>query len=240
MAGFMDWMFGTADTAGSDAQKRQQGITTNYQTGVNTALQPLQNIAGSADQQGLFSQYLSGLQNANPQQFSVSSPTMSAPDVSASAVSSFLDPSIDYQTAQAAQGIQASAAGQGGLFSGAVGQELATDAQNRAQMGWDNAYNKAHAAGLDTNTATQGNFSNQLAGAGFNSGLASQNLANMGTAYGTAMDPLNAVTQNQLDMQNTLFGANTGMNQQQMQGQYADQGMFDDLLNFASSFFGGK
>ena len=44
MAGFSDWMFGTADTAYKDAKKRQQGYNETYQGTVRKALQPYEAL----------------------------------------------------------------------------------------------------------------------------------------------------------------------------------------------------
>lgn len=233
MASFMDTLFGTADTAASDAAKRQQGITSAYKTGVSKALSPYSSLASSADQQGLFSNYLAGLTSSNPSQYAVSANdyALSAPDVSASAVQSYLDPSIDYQTKQATGSVEASQAGKGGLFSGAAGKEISSTAQDIAKTGWENAYNKARTAGLDANTAASGNFGQALQAGQFANLLGQQGVENLGTAYSTAMEPLNTSTQSQLDMLNTLFGTQSGLNQQQMQGQFADTGLFSSLLN---------
>ena len=44
------------------------------------------------------------------------------------------------------------------------------------------------------------------------------------------MDPINTKAQGTMDMAGTLYGSQSGMSQQQMQGQMADTGYFGDIL----------
>ena len=44
------------------------------------------------------------------------------------------------------------------------------------------------------------------------------------------MDPINTRAQGMMDMAGTMYGSQSGMNQQQMQGQMADTGYFGDIL----------
>lgn len=227
-----NFTFGTAGSAGQDAANRQRAIMGEYQGAVSGALSPYESLSSVGQAQGAQSALLQALQGSNPMQYSVDprAYAQSAPDVSAGAVRSFLDPAMDYEMQQAQGAIEESAAGRGGLFSGAAGRELQQARQGLARTGWSNAFDRARTAGLDANAARQGTFG-QLLGAGqFNSGLMAQRLGNLGSAYNTTMAPINMLAQNRMDMANTMLGAQTGLNQQQMQGQYADRGVFSDLL----------
>ena len=227
-------LYGASETALSDAANRQAGLNTQYSQDVNAALQPLSEMAGSVDTGGLFSQYLSKLQNYDPTQFSVdaSQYTNSAP--TAQQIQANLDPSINYQIQQANNATEASAAGRGGLFSGAAGQELANNARSMAETGWNNARDYTANQNFQNN---QANFNNQLNASNLNNGLFSQQLQNYGQAYETGMQPLSALMQSNLDKANTLYGTQSGLNQQQMQGQFTQKGYFGDALGAIAGIF---
>lgn len=228
-------VLGTADSAISDAMKRQHGIDTEYQQQVQSALTPYQQLANGVDTSQYFRDYLSGLTGSNNQQYAVdaSQYQQTAPDVSAATVQGYLDPSINYQMDTAQSGVEASAAGKGGLFSGAAGQDISNARQAIAQQGWSDAFGRARQAGLDANSATGSNFAGLMAANQFNQGLAQQDLTNRGTAFETAMQPTSAISQANLDMANTMYSGKTGLSQQQMQGQLADTGL---LANVAGGF----
>jgi hypothetical protein len=236
-------LFGTAGSAFSDAQRRQGGINQAYQSGVQGSLQPFQQMANPQMATGIFSDYIQSLQSANPSQFAVNAPSMGYGDPLAN-VNRFLDPSIQAQMDASAQQTQASAAGRGGLFSGAAGNEIALNTRRIAEHGFGDAYNRSVADEAARRGVTQQNFQNQLQGGMFNQGLQQQGLANQGQAYQTAMQPINTMAQGNIDLQNTLFGAQSGFNQMGMQGQFADRGIFGDLLgagsNLLGAYLGGK
>ena len=227
-------LFGASETALGDAKSRQDALNAQYSQSVDAALQPLANMAGSANAGGLFSQYLSKLQSYDPTQFSVDASQYTNADPTNEQIQANLDPSINYQIQQANNATEASAAGRGGLFSGAAGQELANNARSMAETGWNNARDYTANQNFQNN---QANFQNRLNASNLNSGLFSQQLQNYGQAYETGMQPLSALMQSQLDKANTMYGTQSGLNQQQMQGQFTQKGYLGDVLGAIAGIF---
>lgn len=233
MASFTDWMFGTSGDAISDATKRQQGIDKTYEDKVTGALQPydqLSDLQGATEAQKA---YTSGLMNLDTDQYKVQQANLNTGNALGD-VNSFMDPSIDYQMEQATKQVESSQAGKGGLFSGAAGKSIAGATQKIAEQGWGDAYARANQALQQSNQAKlQQQQAGQSAGT-YNLGLDTTKIGAAGQAYNTLMDPINTKAQGTMDMAGTMYGSQSGMSQQQMQGQLADTGYFGDLLGFGA------
>lgn len=233
MASFGDFLFGTSDSAVSDATKRQQGIDTAYEGKVNTALAPyeqLSDLQGATEAQKA---YTSGLMDMDTDQYKVQQANLNTGNALGD-VSSFMDPSLGYQMDQATKQVESSQAGKGGLFSGAAGKSIAGATQEIAEQGYSDAYNRANQALQQSNAAKlQQQQAGQSAGT-YNLGLDTTKIGAAGQAYNTLMEPISTVAQGKMDTAGTIYGSQSGMSQQQMQGQMADTGYFGDILGFGA------
>lgn len=244
MAGFTEWMFGTADDAYSDAAARQDEYNRQYQRSVNKALQPYNELTNVDQTKALQQEYVGGLTNLNTDQYKVTAPTYDTSSVSDTDVQSLIDPNVEYQKKSARESLESSAAGKGGLFSSGLGKSVATSDEQLSAQAYNDAYNKALAEKNRQNQIAQTQFGTNTAAGTYNLGMDTTGINAAGTAYQTMMEPLNTTTQAQIDMAGTQYGANTGLSQQGMQMQGADTGMLNTLLgagaNFAGSYFGSK
>lgn len=233
MASFTDWMFGTSGDAISDAKTRQEGIDKTYEDKVTGALQPydqLSDLQGATEAQKA---YTSGLMNLDTDQHKTQAAQLDTGNALGD-VNHFMDPSLNYQMEQATKQVESSQAGKGGLFSGAAGKSIAGATQKIAEQGWSDAYNRANQALQQSNQAKlQQQQADQSAGT-YNLGLDTTKINAAGQAYQTLMEPISTVSQGKMDMAGTMYGSQSGMSQQQMQGQLADTGYFGDLLGFGA------
>ena len=233
MASFTDFMFGTSRDAIGDAADRQKGFDTEYQGSINKALDPynkLSDVEGAVNAQKA---YVGGLQNLDTDQYKVGTAQLDTGNALGD-VSSFMDPSLNYQMEQATKQVESSQAGKGGLFSGAAGKSIAGATQKIAEQGWGDAYNRANQALQQSNQAKlQQQQAGQSAGT-YNLGLDTTGINAQGQAYNTLMEPISTVAQTQMDTAGTIYGSQSGMNQQKMQGQLADTGYFGDILGFGA------
>lgn len=233
MSGTKDFLFGTSGDAISDAKGRQAGYDTEYQGSINKALQPYTDMADPTKAKSAMDSYVGGLQNLDTDQHKVDTAQLDTTNALGD-VSSFLDPSLDYQKEEATKAVESSQAGKGGLFSGAAGQSISNATQKIAEQGWSDAYARANAAKAQSNALkAQQQQLGQSAGT-YNLGLDTTGINAQGQAYNTLMEPISTVAQTQMDTAGTMYGSRSGMNQQQMQGQMADTGYFGDILGFGA------
>jgi hypothetical protein len=242
MASFTEIMFGTAGDAASDARKRQSGIDTSYESGVEGALTPYRELAGQVDTAGLYKKYVDKLSGTDTEQYKVKAPTLST-EGALSGVSKYLDPSLDYQMGEATKAIEGSAAGRGGLFSGATGLDIAGATRKIGEAGWSDAYNRNLAEINRQNEIKKGQFGLDTSGGTFNLGMDTAGTQALELASEAGMAPLNTLTQAQIDMLNTRYGAQSGASQQQLGADLANTGLFSDILGFGKdigkSYLGG-
>lgn len=244
MAGFTDFLFGTASNAGSDAAKRQNTYNQQYQSAVTSALSPYQQLSNVGQTQDLQQKYVQGLSGLNTDQYKVNAPTYDTTSVSDAEVQSLIDPNVEYQKQSAREALESSGAGRGGLFSSGLGKSVATSDEQLSAQAYDNAYNKALSEKNRQNAIKQQQFGTNSSAGTYNLGMDTTGINATGTAYNTMMEPLGTFSQGLMDMAGTQYGANTGLSQQQLQLQGQDIGMFNKLLgagvDFAGSYFGGK
>lgn len=244
MAGFSDWLFGTADTAYDDAKKRQQGYNETYQGTVKQALQPYEQLMDAGKTKQLQNDYVGGLSNLDTTQYKVGAPTYDTSSVSDADVQALIDPNVAYQKESARRALESSAAGKGGLFSSGLGKQVATSDEQLSAQAYQSAYDKALAEKNRQNTIKQQQFGTDTTAGTYNLGMDTTGLNAKGTGYQTMMEPMGVYAQGMMDMAGTQYGADTGMSQQGMQVQGADTGMFGKILgagaNFLTSKYGGK
>ena len=236
MASFSDILFGTSGSAVSDAQKKQQGINEQYQGAITSAIDPYKQLTNAQQTQELQQGLVGGLTGLDTDQYKTQAAQLQTGDILGS-VEGYLDPSIAYQQQQAQNGVESSAAGRGGLFSGAVGQEIADKTRSIAEQGWGQAYDRANAAQQTANqTALQQQQAQQSAGQ-YNLGMDTSKLGAQEQAYNTMLEPMGAYSQALMDTAGTMYGSQTGLNQQALQAQAADKGYFSDILGAAAKIW---
>lgn len=244
MAGFTEWMFGTADDAYGDAAARQEEYNKQYRGAVTQALQPYQTLSDVDQTKALQQKYVGGLTDLNTDQYKVTAPTYDTSSVTDADVQGLIDPNVEYQKKSARESLESSAAGKGGLFSSGLGKSVATSDEQLSAQAYSDAYDKALAEKNRQNQIAQTQFGTNTAAGTYNLGLDTTGINAAGTAYQTMLEPLGTYSQGLIDMAGTEYGANTGISQQGMQMQGADTGMFNTLLgagaNFAGSYFGSK
>ena len=237
MASFSDLLFGTSGSAVSDAQKKQQGINAQYQGAIASAIDPYKQLTDAEQTKALQQGLVGGLSGLDTDQYKTQAAQLQTGNVLGD-VESYLDPSIAYQQEQAQKGVEASAAGRGGLFSGAAGQEIADKTRRMAEQDWGQAYDRANAAQQTANqTALQQQQAQQSAGQ-YNLGMDTSRLGAQEKAYSAMLEPMGAYSQALMDTAGTMYGSQTGLNQQALQAQAADKGYFSDLLGFGAKFLG--
>lgn len=237
MASFSDILFGSSGSAVSDAQKKQQGINEQYQGAITSAIDPYKQLTNAQQTQELQQGLVGGLTGLNTDQYKTQAAQLQSGGV-LNDVSGYLDPSIEYQQQQAQKGVESSAAGRGGLFSGAVGQEIADKTRSIAEQGWGQAYDRANAAQQTANqTALQQQQAQQSAGQ-YNLGMDTSKLGAQEQAYNTMLEPMGAYSQALMDTAGTMYGSQTGINQQALQAQAADKGYFSDILGTGAKLLG--
>lgn len=145
----------------------------------------------------------------------------------------YLDPSIEYQQESARKNIEESAAGEGGLYSGAAAKEIATGVADIASQGYSDAYEKARQAGLDVNDIAGENFTRGVTAGNYNLNLDQTGIENKGLVYGTERELMDTVSGGQSDLNKTQYDAATGMASTNLSGNLANTGgpsTWDQLL----------
>lgn len=146
----------------------------------------------------------------------------------------FLDPSIKFQQESARKNVEESAAGQGGLYSGAAANEIATNVADIASKGYSDAFEKARQAGLDINDITGENFDRSLKSGDFNLKLDQTGITNKGTAYDVERELMDTVSAGQSDLNKTQYDAATGMAGTNLSGNLGNAGgpsTWDQIIN---------
>lgn len=156
--------------------------------------------------------YQSALGNANPSQYKVNAGDYTQTYTNPLGNwSEYLDPSIKYQQESARKNIEESAAGQGGLYSGAAANEIAKNVADIASTGYNNAYDKARAAVIDQNAIRSNNLTQGMQAGNYNQALDQTNISNLGSAYGLNRDLMDTEMSGRSDLNKTMYNTATGM-----------------------------
>lgn len=180
-----------------------------YTGSVDTAMQPYRGLAEQGDYANRFQQYLDSLSGLDTDQYKVNAAQTDAINP-LDAVSSYIDPNVKYQQEAARKGIEESAAGKGGLFSGATGSKIATSQEELAAKAWNDAMAQAKSVQEAENQRRIAQQTASQSAGTYNLGLDTTKSQALGTAYETAINPLNVVTQTDLSKAGTVYGADTG------------------------------
>lgn len=198
-----------------DPAEQRAAAMRNYQTAMNNAqneymtsqqqvLDPYASMYTTEGVKGSLQGYTSALEGANPEQYKVNVGDYQQQNIDALGTwKDYLDPSIEYQQESARKNIEESAAGQGGLYSGAAAREIAADTAKIAEQGYQDAYDRARQSGLDVNAVTQQNLLNQMQGGNYNVGLTQTNIGNLGTSYDTQREVMDTYSSGVADLNKT-------------------------------------
>lgn len=129
-----------------EAKMRSAGQT--YQTKQGQIIQGYQGLQDPTTVKQSLESYTGTLESANPEQYKINASDYQSQNIDALGTwKDYLDPSIAYQQESARKNVEESAAGQGGLYSGAAAREIASDTAKIAEQGYSDAYDRARQAG---------------------------------------------------------------------------------------------
>lgn len=223
----------------SDYQGQMKTAMDQYQGSQGQVLQNYDDLWDLPTTQAAKTAYTSAASSANPEQYKIdqSMGAQTFTDASTKA-QSYLDPSIAYQQESARKNIEESAAGQGGLYSGAAAREIAADTAKIAEQGYQQAFENAASEETRKNAAaTQGQSNAQSAG-NYNVGLTQTDIANKKDVYGTEREVMDTWSSGQSDLNKTLYGGQTeaaGVGLQAGLGKSGGNDFWGDISNAATA-----
>ena len=241
---------GVSGLLGNDPEAARKKALKDYQAQMGQAQQQYQTAQGDVvgqygdlyTPQGVSSslgKYTAGLEGANPEQYQVSQNLGAQTSVNPlGSWKEYLDPSIAYQQESARKSVEESAAGQGGLYSGAAAREIASDTADIASQGYQTALQNARQNSLDMNAVATQNLQNQMAAGNYNSNLAQTGLANLGTSYATQQGLMDTHLGGLSDLNKTALSSQQAAANVGLQGALGSSGgsnMWGDILNATSA-----
>ena len=200
---------------GEDPEKKRRRAVNRYGNALTSATgeytdaqgKVLQNYDDLWSQEGVSAAktaYTDAASSANPEQWQVAQGAGAQTYTDAKDMAqSYLDPSIAYQQEAARKNIEESAAGQGGLYSGAAAREIAADTAKIAETGWQTAFQNAASEQTRANTAATTTQQNAISAGNYNSALTQTNLGNMKDVYGTEREVMDLWSGGQSDLNKT-------------------------------------
>ena len=235
---------------GEDPEKKRRAAVNRYGNALTSATgeytdaqgKVLQNYDDLWSQEGVAgakTAYTDAATAANPEQWQVAQGAGAQTYTDAKDMAqSYLDPSIAYQQESARKNIEESAAGQGGLYSGAAAREIAADTAKIAETGWQTAFQNAASEQNRANTAATTTQQNAISAGNYNSGLTQTNLGNMKDVYGTEREVMDLWSGGQSDLNKTQLStqqqiANAKL--QQALGSSSGQDMWGAINNAAGA-----
>jgi len=136
----------------------------------------------------------------------------------------YLDPSIAYQQEAARKNVEESAAGQGGLYSGAAAREIAADTAKIAEQGYQQAFQNAASEQNRRNAATTQTQANAMGAGNYNMGLSQTNLGNLEDVYDTEREVMDMWSSGQSDLNRTALTAQQQAANARLQGRLGTAG----------------
>ena len=243
LGGALGWM------QDDPAAKRQKAVS-GYQGQMKAAMDQYQGSQGQVLQnygdlwdldttKSAKTAYTGAASSANPEQYKIAQDTGAQTYTDASTkAQSYLDPSIAYQQEAARKNVEESAAGQGGLYSGAAAREIAADTAKIAEQGYQQAFENAAAEETRKNAAATQQQANLQSAGNYNVGLGQTNLSNLKDVYGTEREVMDLWSSGQSDLNKTLYGGQTSAASTALQAQLGESGGSDiwgDINNAASA-----
>ena len=218
----------------------------NYTAAQQNALSPYKEMANTGAAKSALQNYRDALESYDPNKFAVTGAGQMTATNPADTWEQFLSPAMQSAIDSSTKSVQESAAGRGGLYSGATQKKIVSGASDTAMKYVGDAMDRAaNQAQSEQNVAAQ-NWNQLLQQSQNNSGLANQQTQNLGLSYDAAMQPINAYTSGLSDINKTIYSGKTGMANTALQAQLAQSGQpgtWDQLLGGANSLisaFGKK
>lgn len=235
-----------------DPAAERQAAVSGYQTQMQNAMNQYQGSQGQVlgnygelwdlpTTQAAKTAYTSAASSANPEQYKIAQDTGAQTFTDASTkAQSYLDPSIAYQQEAARKNVEESAAGQGGLYSGAAAREIAADTAKIAEQGYQQAFENAAAEETRKNAAATQQQANLQSAGNYNVGLGQTNLSNLKDVYGTEREVMDLWSSGQSDLNKTLYGGQTSAASTALQAQLGESGGSDIWGDIANAAAAGK
>lgn len=225
---------GTGKAIG-DYQTKMAQAANQYQSSQRGVLDPYADLYTPQGVKSSLDTYTSALSGTNPTQYAVeqSMGKQSAVDPLAN-WQDYLDPSLEYQQESARKNVEESAAGQGGLYSGAAAREIASDVADIASTGYNTAMANARQNAIDQNAVDTQNLQNAMSAGNYNVGLGQTRLGNLGAAYNTQQGLMDTYSSGISDLNKTALGTSQSAANVALQAKLGTQGgndVWGDLLN---------
>lgn len=243
LGGALGWM---QDDPAAERQAAVSGYQGQMKTAMDTytgsqgkVLQNYDDLWDLGEVKGAKTAYTGAASSANPEQYKIAQDTGAQTFTDASTkAQSYLDPSIAYQQEAARKNIEESAAGQGGLYSGAAAREIAADTADIAAQGWQKAIEDAASEETRKNAAATQQQANLQSAGNYNVSLGQTNIGNLKDVYGTEREVMDLWSSGQSDLNKTLYGGQTeaaGMGLQAQLGESGGSDIWGDIANAATA-----
>lgn len=225
MGAFQDDPEAARKAAVSDYQGQMKSAMDTYTGSQGKVLQNYDDLWDLNEVKGAKTAYTSAASSANPEQWQVDQHAGAQTYTDAKDMAqSYLDPSIKLQQEAARKNVEESAAGQGGLYSGAAAREIAADTADIAAKGWQQAFENAASEQTRANTATTQTQQNAIQAGRYNSDLTQTDIANKKDVYGTEREVMDLWSSGQSDLNKTLYGGQTSAAQTALQAGLGESG----------------
>lgn len=209
----------------SGYQTQMQGAMDQYQKSQGEVLSGYDDLWDLGEVKSAKTAYTSAASSANPEQWQVDQNAGAQTYTDAKDMAqSYLDPSIKFQQEAARKNVEESAAGQGGLYSGAAAREIAADVADIASTGWQQAFQNAASEQTRANTAATQGLQNKMSAGNYNSNLTQTDIANKKDVYGTEREVMDTWASGQSDLNKTLYGGQTAAAQTALQAGLGESG----------------
>lgn len=215
-----------------DYQNQITGATNRYGAGVDGVKQGYNALGGLTNTLESQKAYQGALGDLDPTKYNVGAPTYDTTNT-LDVVNQYLDPSMNLAIKEAGDQIQASAAGRGGLYSGATGNALAQSASDIASKYWGQSFDRAQGELNRGNAITGQQFTSDMAAGKYNLGLDEANIDLKKRSYDDYKGNFDTANQLELDKLATIFGVDTQTAQAMLEagmGEGTDGGFLNNLL----------
>lgn len=239
LGGLQDDPAAERQAAVSGYQSQMQNAMDTYQGSQGQVLQNYDDLWDLDTTKAAKTAYTSAASSANPEQYKIAQDTGAQTYTDAKdTAQSYLDPSIAYQQESARKNIEESAAGQGGLYSGAAAREIAADVADIASTGYQQAFENAASEETRKNAAATQQQANLQSAGNYNVGLGQTNISNLKDVYGTEQSAMDTWASGQSDLNKTLYGGQTeaaGVALQAGLGESGGSDIWGDISNAAAA-----
>jgi hypothetical protein len=216
-------------------KNQMTGAMDQYQASQQGVLNPYSQLYTTEGVKSAQDAFTGAARSANPMQYGISqSMGQQTYTPALDSWKEYLDPSIAYQQEAARKNVEESAAGQGGLYSGAAAREIAGDVANIGQQGFQQALQNAQNEQSRANQVSTQNLSNAMSAGNYNVGLGQTNIGNLGSVYGTQRDVMDTFSSGMSDLNRARYGGQTSAANAALQAQLAGSSggdMWGDILN---------